>query len=164
MCLDCTLDYLHVYSETYGKVLGDLKFTYHASILEKNLEYKKAYVIDCEKADMSGAIYRWYAGCGLKKIRKENKFTFELPVLALMDGDISGFGIMLCYKYGADNSDYDSENMTTPNLYRLRVRPSDIETYNLHKYTKFLTEHKKTGVQNLLDKTYERNKRLGGRS
>jgi DNA topoisomerase VI subunit A len=34
----------------------------------------------------------------------------------------------------------------------LGVRPSDIEIYNLHKYTKLLAEQEKTRVHNLLDK------------
>jgi hypothetical protein len=47
-----------VYSKTHGKVLGDLKFTYHASILENDLEYKKEYVIDCEKASQDDARFK----------------------------------------------------------------------------------------------------------
>ncbi|XP_058726217.1 DNA topoisomerase 6 subunit A-like [Vicia villosa] len=90
----------------------------------------------------------------LRKFVKKISLHLKLPVLPLMDGDSFGFSIMVCYKYGAGNTAYDSENMTTPNLYGLGVRPSDIETYNLHKYTKFLTEQERTRVQNLLDKPY----------
>jgi DNA topoisomerase VI subunit A len=89
-----------------------------------------------------------------RKFVKKISLHLNLPVLALMDGDIFGFSMMLCYKYGDGNTAYDSENMTTPNLYWLRVRPSDIETYNLDKYTKLLTEQEKKRVHNLLDKPY----------
>jgi meiotic recombination protein SPO11 len=52
-----------------------------------------------------------------RKFVKKISLHLQLPVLALMDGDIFGFSIMLCYKYGAGNTAYESENMTTLNLY-----------------------------------------------
>jgi meiotic recombination protein SPO11 len=52
---------------------------------------------------------------------------------------------------------YDSENLTTPDIYWLGVRPSDIVKYNIpKKYTKFLSEREWSEVQNMLNKPYVR--------
>jgi meiotic recombination protein SPO11 len=82
-------------------------------------------------------------------------FYLNLPVLALMDGDISRFNILVCYKNGSAKMSYDSENLTTPDIYWLGVRPSDIFKYNIpQKYTKFLSERELIDVQNVLNKPY----------
>jgi DNA topoisomerase VI subunit A len=87
--LNSTLDCLHVYFETYGKVLGDLKFIYHASILKNDLEYKKKYVIDCEKADMSGV----YIPMVVDKVAKINsKGSLFILLVETCDTYHSSFG------------------------------------------------------------------------
>jgi DNA topoisomerase VI subunit A len=126
---------LHVYSDTYSKILGDLKLTYHPSILENDLKHtKNNYVIDCEKAGVSipmvvnkviefntnvesnamltilhsAKFHEKYkciiiSGSGMldvasRKFVNKVSLHLKLPVLVLMDGDIFGFTIMLCYK------------------------------------------------------------------
>jgi DNA topoisomerase VI subunit A len=74
-----------------------------------------------------------------------------------MDGDISRFNILVCYKNGSAKMSYESENLTTLDIYWLGVRPSDIVKYNIsQKYTKFLSERELIDVQNMPNKPYVR--------
>jgi meiotic recombination protein SPO11 len=68
--------------------------------------------------------------CTRKLVRKLS-LDLKLPVLALVDGDSYGFRILTIYNKVSRKMAYDSENLTTPNIYWLGVRPSDADHYNI---------------------------------
>jgi meiotic recombination protein SPO11 len=93
-----------------------------------------------------------------RKFLRRVSLTLKLPVLALTDGDTYGFLILLNYNKGSKQMAYDSENLATPNMYWLGVRPSDRRRYNIRdSYIKSLTDKELECVRSLLQKPYVKN-------
>jgi meiotic recombination protein SPO11 len=93
-----------------------------------------------------------------RKFLRRVSLTLKLPVLALTDGDTYGFLILLNYNKGSKQMAYDSENLATPNMYWLGVRPSDRRRYSIPDgYIKSLTDKELECVRSLLQKPYVKN-------
>ncbi|MEM2636936.1 MAG: hypothetical protein QXL15_01150 [Candidatus Korarchaeota archaeon] len=66
----------------------------------------------------------------LKRLEKELK----LPVLALVDCDPYGVGIILTYTVGSKSLAYEASYLVVPKVKWLGLRPSDIEKYDVPRY------------------------------
>jgi meiotic recombination protein SPO11 len=63
----------------------------------------------------------------LRKCRQE----LGLPVLGLVDSDPYGLKILSVYLSGSKTMSYDSASLTTPDIFWLGVRPSDLDKYDI---------------------------------
>jgi meiotic recombination protein SPO11 len=82
----------------------------------------------------------------------------KLPVLALVDGDSYGFRILTIYNKGSQKMAYDSENLTTPNIYWLGVRPSDVGNNHIPpNCIKSVTQRELKSVKSLIAKPFMKN-------
>lgn len=59
------------------------------------------------------------------------KAELQIPVLGLVDSDPYGLKILSVYMSGSKNMSYDSASLTTPDIYWLGLRPSDLDKYHL---------------------------------
>ncbi|BFG42904.1 hypothetical protein CerSpe_291780 [Prunus speciosa] len=67
-----------------------------------------------------------------KLFLKKLYYELKLPVLAIVDCNPSKLHIFFYYKYGSIRKSFDSRDLATPNIKWLRLRPSDIEKYEVH--------------------------------
>ena len=77
------------------------------------------------------------------------KATLQIPVLGLVDSDPYGLKILSVYMSGSKNMSYDSASLTTPDIYWLGLRPTDLRKYQLPDQCQLdMTEHDlKTGKE-----------------
>ncbi|RHN57266.1 putative DNA topoisomerase (ATP-hydrolyzing) [Medicago truncatula] len=95
--------------------------------------------------------------CSRKLVRKLS-LDLKLPVLALVDGDLYGFRILTIYNKGSQKMAYDSENLTTPNIYWLGVRPCDADHYDIPSgCIKQLSPTELKSVKSLMAKPFMKN-------
>ncbi|KAL7558564.1 hypothetical protein ACA910_013090 [Epithemia clementina (nom. ined.)] len=59
------------------------------------------------------------------------KHELQIPVLGLVDSDPYGLKILSVYMSGSKNMSYDSASLTTPDIFWLGLRPSDLDKYQL---------------------------------
>jgi meiotic recombination protein SPO11 len=91
----------------------------------------------------------------LRKVRD----ALKIPVLGLVDSDPYGLKILSVYSSGSKSMSYDSNNLTTPDIKWLGIRPSDLDKYKLPQQCRLpLTEHdKKTGNELLKEDFINKN-------
>jgi len=83
----------------------------------------------------------------------------KIPVLGLVDSDPYGLKILSVYMSGSKNMSYDSSSLTTPNIFWLGLRPSDLDRYDLPDQCRLdMTENDiKTGKELLKEDFIQKN-------
>ncbi|KAK9919729.1 hypothetical protein M0R45_028309 [Rubus argutus] len=102
-------------------------------------------------------------GCGMPDVAirillKKMQQKLNLPVVALVDHNPSGFKNFLTYLCGAENMAHDSLNMRTPDIKWLGLRPSDLKEYGIPdgKYKD------QAGLATIMNKDFvKKNQKLG---
>ncbi|CAN6320688.1 unnamed protein product [Urochloa humidicola] len=84
----------------------------------------------------------------LHKLRR----WLDVPVCALVDGNVEGFDIMCTYRFGSVNRAYDNLSLTLPDLKWIGVFPQDVD----EKYLVPFSDKELRKLQKAIDKPHVR--------